>query len=601
MDLNRSGARQAAAILIGCAALLTGCGSGDSNRSGAYSNRASVYGGGAVAVKARVADAPPLGQKGARALPDSGPTYKPTGRIVADSGFRPEVNGFSFANYGNDVGPQNLRPQDVETLFGQQVCIRGTGTTCKLIPPAQTWMDNENAGMAGGHCMGFSVAALRMFAGTLRPQSFGGAVANDLPLRGNVNLQGTIAESFVYQSVPSIARHTFRVTPAQMVAFLIKALTQGKDFYTLGIYKADGSEGHAITPLAVEDRGGGKYVVLVYDNNYPSVTRPLYVDTVANTFHYSGATNPAEDPSPYTGDATTDNLDLTPTLVGEGRQPCPFCDGQLGASGSEKGASKGTVLPASQRYSELALTGNQENHPHIVLTDSKGRQTGIVDGKIVEQIPGVRMVRQFAAGPGGAPEPKFQIPPGKDVAISIDGSALTRRSKGNELDFTGNGLVISVQDINIDPNQIDNVYLSGQGYGLYYEFNSKHTDETTPLLFAGVTTNNAAYTFAATAAGLKRGSTIGLLVDRKQGVVDLDSSGAKGALRGKGIFALVAGRSDASGDYLWSNDDLELDGAKQEEAAFLFKQGVKPKRPIDVIVSSPKGKDRFVKLRPDRS
>ena len=539
MDLTTFIRLRAAAAILGCAVLLAGCGGGDSNKSNradSYSNRADAYGpaGGTSAVKSRVDGAPPLGQTGEKALPESGPTYKPTGKVVADSGFRPEVNGFAFANYGNDVEPENLRPQDVERLFGNQVCIRGSGAECKLIPPAQTWMDAQNEGMAGGHCMGFSVAALRMFAGKLQPTTFGADVANDLELQGNVDLQGTIAESFVYQSVPSIAGHTFRATPAKMLDYLIKGLNEGKDLYTLGIYKADGTEGHAITPLAIEDKGGGKYVVMVYDNNYPSVTRPLNIDKNANTFDYSGATNPAEDQSPYTGDGTTNNLDLTPTLVGEGLQPCPFCSGELEAEGGGKSAAKGSVLPADERYSELTLTGDPENHPHIVLTDEEERQTGIVDGKILEEIPGVRMVKQFAVGDGGAPEPKFQIPPGKDLAISLDGSALTKRSRNNTLDFAGNGLVISIDEINIDPGQTDNVFLSGEGYGLYYEFNSKRVAETTPLLFAGVTTEDAAFTFAATAIGLKKGSTIGLLIDQEEGVVDLDASGSKGALGRQG-------------------------------------------------------------------
>lgn len=34
--------------------------------------------------------------------------YVPKGEIIADSGFRPWIDGFAFENYGNDVGPVNL-------------------------------------------------------------------------------------------------------------------------------------------------------------------------------------------------------------------------------------------------------------------------------------------------------------------------------------------------------------------------------------------------------------------------------------------------------------------------------------------------------------
>src|SRR5262249_24893760 len=60
------------------------------------------------------------------------PSYVPTGRIVADDGFRPDINGFGFENYGNDAGPVNLTPAQVEDLFGPQVCAAGTGAGCIL-------------------------------------------------------------------------------------------------------------------------------------------------------------------------------------------------------------------------------------------------------------------------------------------------------------------------------------------------------------------------------------------------------------------------------------------------------------------------------------
>ena len=67
-------------------------------------------------------------------------SYTPTGKIIADDGFRPWVNGFGFENYGNDAGPQNMTAKQVEDLFGSQVCARGTGTSCRLTPIAQQWM-----------------------------------------------------------------------------------------------------------------------------------------------------------------------------------------------------------------------------------------------------------------------------------------------------------------------------------------------------------------------------------------------------------------------------------------------------------------------------
>jgi hypothetical protein len=54
------------------------------------------------------------------------PSYRPAGKIVADDGFRPWVDGFGFENYGNDVQPENMTPAQVADLFGTQVCARGS-------------------------------------------------------------------------------------------------------------------------------------------------------------------------------------------------------------------------------------------------------------------------------------------------------------------------------------------------------------------------------------------------------------------------------------------------------------------------------------------
>jgi hypothetical protein len=43
--------------------------------------------------------------------------------VVADNGFRPDPNGFSFDNYGNDSGYANLSPAEMQKLFGPGVCV----------------------------------------------------------------------------------------------------------------------------------------------------------------------------------------------------------------------------------------------------------------------------------------------------------------------------------------------------------------------------------------------------------------------------------------------------------------------------------------------
>src|SRR5258708_38786705 len=78
-------------------------------------------------------------------------------QTLADSGFRPDKNGFGFENYGNENKPVNLTAADVRALVGDQVCGALNGDTCTLIPPAQQWMDALNNRMNAGKCDGIAV------------------------------------------------------------------------------------------------------------------------------------------------------------------------------------------------------------------------------------------------------------------------------------------------------------------------------------------------------------------------------------------------------------------------------------------------------------
>ena len=50
------------------------------------------------------------------------PSGASAGTLIADNGFRPAPNGFSFPNYGNE-GQAGLNAAEFERLYGPQVCI----------------------------------------------------------------------------------------------------------------------------------------------------------------------------------------------------------------------------------------------------------------------------------------------------------------------------------------------------------------------------------------------------------------------------------------------------------------------------------------------
>jgi hypothetical protein len=504
--------------------------------------------------------------------------YVPEGELVADSGFRPEVDGFAFENYGNDVEPTNLGPAEIEHLFGEQVCLSGTGEECQLIPAAAEWMKNQNEGMAGGHCQGFSVTALRMYNEDLNQEDFGADTTAALDIVGNTPLQSSIAEHFVYQFLPPIVDARVKGTPSEVLDRLTEALNSGDELYTLGVYKPDLSGGHAITPFAVEDKGDGQYAILVYDNNFPGTTRAVNVNTNDETWNYVSGTNPDDLGQVYEGSADTQTLELDPTKPGDDLQPCPFCDGSAAGDGS----SKGTVLAEDKQYTEITLGGDVRNHPHLVFTDDQGRQTGVVGGKMLQEIPDVEVVKTYATQNWeGAPEPRFRLPEGAEYTITVDGSDLTKATTTN-IDLVGNGLVIEIEDIKLAPGQKDEMAMPG-GYGITYQSNSD--EEIAPNIFAGLVEDDAAYNFAASAVGLKKGSTLSLLVEQDEKVVLLDSTGSEGADGGNALFILQLTKADAKGKISqWQNADLQLNGGKEEKAAFEYGESPTPGKPLPIVL-----------------
>jgi len=122
---------------------------------------------------------------------DSAPSEAPAAG-AADSGFRPERDGFGFENYGNDSVSYNLTPAELQRMFGDQVCAYLDGDECTLTPPAKQWMNETNNYMDGGHCEGMAVLSSLMYYDYADPNNFGASTPNDLSL-SNAELQQEIA------------------------------------------------------------------------------------------------------------------------------------------------------------------------------------------------------------------------------------------------------------------------------------------------------------------------------------------------------------------------------------------------------------------------
>jgi hypothetical protein len=426
-----------------------------------------------------------------------------------------------------------------------------------------------------------------MFNEAISPADYGADTTFGLEIVDNLALQRSIAEHFTYQFLPPIVENRVKGTPSEVLDTLQQALDSGDEQYTLGIYKADLTGGHAITPYAIEDKGDGQYAILVYDNNFPGVTRAVDVDTNEDTWHYVGGTNPSNTDEVYEGDASTQTMELDPTSPGEEYSPCPFCDGGEAAAEDAKGSSKGGVLPEDEQFTEITLNGDPRNHPHLVFTDDDGNRTGIVDGKMLQEIPDVEVVKTYAVKNWeGAPEPRFRLPEGAEYSITVDGSSLKSPAKP-KINLVGNGLVIDIEDVTIKPGQKDEMALPG-GYGITYQSNGD--EETAPSIFAGLVEDDAAYNFAASAVGLAKGSTISLLVEQEEKVVILDSTGGEGTDGANPQYILQLTKADADGNvFQWQKAGVELDGAAEEKAGFEYDTSPTPNKPLPLVLLDQNG------------
>jgi hypothetical protein len=315
------------------------------------------------------------------------------GKIVADTGFRPGKDGFSFQNYTNRTNPQNLTPQDMFTIFGEPVCAQLKDGVCKLTPVAAQQMEKVNALMNGGHCDGMAALALLIYQNAVAAAQFGANSANGIPFNGNDAVQREIARWFMKQTVDPVYGEKLRfinekITPATVLDTLIKTMNDRSELFVLQVFRLTGRnwDGHAVTPYAVEDMGGGKFHILVYDNNHPNVERFVEVDKNANTWKFFADLNPEKAGGLFTGDATTGTLMLLPLSQRKKQAVCNFCDKPAATNGS---AVTPTAAPnAAPTYNMVIMSTDSVNDTlSILIKDEQGRRLGFDGDRFYNDIP----------------------------------------------------------------------------------------------------------------------------------------------------------------------------------------------------------------------
>jgi hypothetical protein len=468
------------------------------------------------------------------------------GTVVADNGFRANVNGFNFPNYGNDKGFVNLTSADVRRLFGDAVCASLQGDECVLVPAGQQWMRAINEAMDGGHCDGFAALSGMVHRKQIDPESIGGTNTFAMDIATNVALQREIAFWWATQVVTPTQDGYVLGTPSEILDKLIAGLKSEKpESYTVAVRMA-GKGGHAVTPYAVEDMGNQVFNVLVYDNNFPGAERRITVDKGHDTWEYNLSTRPDIAASKWTGTAETKTFLLKTNSYRARTQDCPFCEpgGASGDGDSKKVADQHKAGPA---YNQLWIGGDGVR---IVITDAHGKRFGMVGGKMLKEIPGVQ-VRTLDGNDlwDDDEDPVYLVPADIQFSLTLDGSALKKETRAS-VTMIGPGYDLAVEDIKLSPGEKDEIQFSHDGKSVSYKTSSKES----PELELGYDGKDADYSFDVKGVELAAGGAVNVALDKEKGTLKLFATG--GAQ--KSSYSLVVGRIDTKGEIYFGHEKIEL-------------------------------------------
>ncbi len=283
-------------------------------------------------------------------------------RTVTLPNFDPTQDTFQFSNQElidaidlerNAPAWEEVLTEQMEQMFGTQVCMGSDVQPCVLTTAAKDWLQTQLQRMDLGIAEGMAAAALALWQPN-RPASIPwwqrlfnfliGRVVFGLA-RTLFDLQTFIANLFLTQGVREIFQLTQDIreglSPTQILLTLLDSfLSSTLDPFTMGVYRIVRgvlTEGHALTPYRIEARDDETYWVYVYDSNYPvgrANTPPdLHVEfnTRTDTWRYQ----PRPDLPPYEGSTDSHNLDLTQLswrqVEKQAKPPyrgpftCPFC------------------------------------------------------------------------------------------------------------------------------------------------------------------------------------------------------------------------------------------------------------------------------------
>jgi hypothetical protein len=364
--------------------------------------------------------------------------------------FQPNPDGYSFPNYGNGSHyyQDDLGAGDLISMFGaNKVCASGsTPADCVLTAAAEAWRQKVFSWMNGGHCEGMAVTSLRFFkgqtyyTGDTTPGDFQAGARTVYDLTRSQAIDNYIAYYFALQDVEEVWQPTEFIrendTPKQQLEMVRQELRDGNDPYTLNVYDADLTVGHAIVPYDVQDRGGGFYRLYVYDNNAPGDdNRYITFDTNNDTWYYTAT---------FAGNAGTKSLSLSRISLRTGEPfTCPFA--------------------ASASAVEFFMT----NGGNLLITNARGQRIGYdpATRQMVNEIPDAHVV--YLRGV----HVKYWIPlgeAGEVYSVTVSGANISAQVE-TDLVMVGPGYVVGFEGIQLQPSQTLRMSMSADGRQLVFD------------------------------------------------------------------------------------------------------------------------------------
>lgn len=250
-----------------------------------------------------------------------------SGELCADTGFMPQSDGFSFANWGGTPTNDAIDSGTLIAMFGREpVCADSEDTSCTVRPAAQAWMNQMNEALANGRCEGMAVLSERLYQGLVSAAELDPGAQRTIELaRTQPAVARTLGYWWLTQFPTEVATPTSKsrsLTPAQIVEQVIMGLKENAG-NTLGLYSEFG--GHAVTPIAVV-KENANYTISVYDSNDPGVIKHVIVDPQTNSWVYDARTNSTGVVTERWRGTGAGSMDLTPMSLRTGTFTAPFSD-----------------------------------------------------------------------------------------------------------------------------------------------------------------------------------------------------------------------------------------------------------------------------------